>query len=90
MSGNYQAYQGLSPEDQRILQEAHAKLGPNEKQVVQDHYQQQNNPDHPANPQHKDHHKFKEAMGGIAGKLGNAAVFGFGATAGADLFNKLF
>jgi hypothetical protein len=29
-------------------------------------------------------------MGGVANKMGNAAIFGFGATAGADLFNSIF
>lgn len=36
------------------------------------------------------HHKFKEAMGGVSNKLGNAAIFGFGASAGSALFNSIF
>ncbi|KAK5111667.1 hypothetical protein LTR62_004772 [Meristemomyces frigidus] len=83
-------YSGLSPEDRQILEHAHGNLNAEDKQVVKDSYNQQNNPDHPANPQHKDHGAFKQKMGGVTSKLGNAAVFGFGATAGADLFNSIF
>lgn len=36
------------------------------------------------------HGKFKEGMSKISHKLGNAAIFGFGATAGADLFSSIF
>ncbi|KAK5123680.1 hypothetical protein LTR85_002316 [Meristemomyces frigidus] len=84
------AYENLSAEDRKILDEAHSKLNSDDKQLVKDAYNQKDNPDHPANPNHKDHHKFKEGMGKVTSKLGNAAVFGFGASAGASLFNSIF
>jgi len=42
-----------------------------------------------AKPPHQ-HGKFKQAMGGVSQKMGNAAIFGFGASAGASLFNNIF
>ena len=84
------AYANLSPEDRQMLERAHGNLDADDKQLVKDSYTQQNNPDHPANPDHKDHHKFKAGMAKVGNKLGNAAIFGFGATAGANLFNSIF
>lgn len=40
------------------------------------------NPEHPAHPDHPKHHEWAAKLGR---KLGNAAVFGSGATVGSDL-----
>ncbi|MDI1492216.1 MAG: hypothetical protein OHK93_003428 [Ramalina farinacea] len=42
---------------------------------------------HPANPNHPKHGEWAKKLGG---RLGNAAVFGAGATAGGDLVNSMF
>jgi len=73
--------------------------------MQQQMYQAQQNPNNPANYQHKDHMGWAK---GLAGKLGQAAVFGScllalaggrhtltrylgaGATAGSDLVNSIF
>jgi len=83
-------YAGLSDEDRKILEHAHGNLNEDEKRIVQESYSQKNNPDHPANPEHKDHGAFKQKMGGVANKMGGAAIFGFGASAGSALFNNIF
>ncbi|KAK0284875.1 hypothetical protein LTR91_015552 [Friedmanniomyces endolithicus] len=83
-------YKGLSDEDRKVLEQAHGNLNDHDKQIVQDSYSNKNNPDHPANPDHPEHGKFKQAMGGVSQKMGNAAIFGFGASAGASLFNNIF
>ncbi|TKA80072.1 hypothetical protein B0A55_02474 [Friedmanniomyces simplex] len=83
-------YKGLSDEDRKVLEQAHGNLNDQDRQVVKDSYNQKDNPDHPANPEHKDHGKFKQAMGGVSNKMGNAAIFGFGASAGSALFNNIF
>nr|POE52144.1 hypothetical protein CFP56_52525 [Quercus suber] len=57
----------LSPEDKKILEEAHKN---------------RDNPEHPA---HKDHPKHGEFLKSIPSRLGGAAIFGAGATAGSDL-----
>ncbi|KAL9132017.1 MAG: hypothetical protein Q9175_006623 [Cornicularia normoerica] len=44
-------------------------------------------PNHPANPQHPKHGAWAKKLGE---KLGNAAIFGAGATAGSDLVNSIF
>ncbi|RMZ10160.1 hypothetical protein D0860_03950 [Hortaea werneckii] len=44
------------------------------------------NPNHPA---HKDHPKHHEFLKSIPQRLGGAAIFGAGATAGADLVNSI-
>ncbi|MCJ1453229.1 hypothetical protein MMC28_003575 [Mycoblastus sanguinarius] len=44
-------------------------------------------PNHPANPNHPKHNEWAKKLGG---KLGNAFVFGAGATAGGDLVNSIF
>lgn len=44
------------------------------------------NPQHPANPSHPKH---GEWVGKIGAKLGNAAIFGAGATMGSDLVNSI-
>lgn len=43
-------------------------------------------PNHPANPQHPKHGAWAKKLGE---KLGNAAIFGAGATAGSDLVNSI-
>ncbi|CAF9941320.1 hypothetical protein IMSHALPRED_002523 [Imshaugia aleurites] len=43
-------------------------------------------PGHPANPQHPKHGAWAKKLGE---KLGNAAIFGAGATAGSDLVNSI-
>ncbi|WPH02940.1 Hypothetical protein R9X50_00581000 [Acrodontium crateriforme] len=63
--------QELSPEDKKILEEAHKN---------------KENPEHPA---HKDHPKHHEFLKSIPKKLGGAAIFGAGATAGSDLVNSI-
>ncbi|QIW95701.1 hypothetical protein AMS68_001219 [Peltaster fructicola] len=63
--------QQLSPEDQKILADAHAN---------------RDNPEHPA---HKDHPKHHDFLKSIPSRLGGAAIFGAGATAGGDLVNGL-
>ncbi|KAK3067156.1 hypothetical protein LTR53_016137 [Teratosphaeriaceae sp. CCFEE 6253] len=102
------SHDNLSPEDRKILEQAHGNLDDHEKQIVKESYTQKDNPDHPANPNHKDvrvapssqtgfeadltfqHEKFKGTMGKVSNKLGNAAIFGFGASAGSALFNNIF
>lgn len=44
-------------------------------------------PSHPAHPKHPHHSQWASKLGS---KLGNAVVFGAGATAGADLVNSVF
>ncbi|KAK4976510.1 protein that induces appearance of [PIN+] prion when overproduced [Elasticomyces elasticus] len=44
-------------------------------------------PNHPANPHHPKHGEWAKKLGS---KLGNAAIFGAGATAGSDLVNSIF
>ncbi|KAK4890210.1 hypothetical protein LTS10_002533 [Elasticomyces elasticus] len=83
-------YAGLSDEDRKTLEHAHGNLSDQDKQIVKESYTQKDNPDHPANPNHKDHGKFKQAMGSVSNKMGNAAIFGFGASAGSALFNNIF
>ncbi|KAK3638377.1 hypothetical protein LTR56_003527 [Elasticomyces elasticus] len=83
-------YAGLSEEDRKTLEHAHGNLNDQDKQIVKESYTQKDNPDHPANPNHKDHSKFKSAMGSVSNKMGNAAIFGFGASAGSALFNNIF
>ncbi|KAB2106971.1 hypothetical protein AA0113_g5923 [Alternaria arborescens] len=46
--------------------------------------QQAQDPGHPANPSHPKHHEWASKL---AHKFGNAAVYGAGATFGADLVN---
>ena len=89
-----QAHGNLNDHDKQIVQDSYSnKNNP-------DHPA---NPDHPevrirplimkarnfAKPPHQ-HGKFKQAMGGVSQKMGNAAIFGFGASAGASLFNNIF
>ncbi|KAK1061672.1 hypothetical protein LTR74_010933 [Friedmanniomyces endolithicus] len=88
-----QAHGNLNDHDKQIVQDSYSnKNNP-------DHPA---NPDHPEvriYPQRKQensliqshqHGKFKQAMGGVSQKMGNAAIFGFGASAGASLFNNIF
>ncbi|KAK3116661.1 hypothetical protein LTR53_002708 [Teratosphaeriaceae sp. CCFEE 6253] len=84
------SHDNLSAEDRKILEQAHGNLDDHEKQIVKESYTQKDNPDHPANPNHKDHDKFKGTMGKVSNKMGNAAIFGFGASAGSALFNNIF
>lgn len=44
-------------------------------------------PSHPAHPNHPKHAQWASKLGS---KLGNAAIFGAGATAGSDLVNSIF
>ncbi|KAK4496846.1 hypothetical protein PRZ48_011295 [Zasmidium cellare] len=66
-----QTQQELSPEDKKILEDAHKN---------------RDNPEHPA---HKDHPKHGQFLKSIPERLGGAAIFGAGATAGSDLVNGL-
>ncbi|KAL6719014.1 protein that induces appearance of [PIN+] prion when overproduced [Lecanora helva] len=54
---------------------------------VQQIAQAAQDPNHPANPNHPKHGQWAAKLGS---KLGNAAIFGAGATAGADLVNSIF
>ncbi|MCJ1238075.1 hypothetical protein MMC14_006064 [Varicellaria rhodocarpa] len=51
--------------------------------------QQAQDPNHPANPSNPKHHEWAKKFEGIGGKLGNAALWGAGATAGSDLVNSM-
>ncbi|KAF2118128.1 hypothetical protein BDV96DRAFT_643387 [Lophiotrema nucula] len=48
--------------------------------------QQAQDPSNPAHPQHPKHHEWAK---GLAQKFGNAAVYGAGATFGADVVNDV-
>ncbi|RMY75700.1 hypothetical protein D0864_09789 [Hortaea werneckii] len=56
------------------------------KQVRRTNATGKDNPNHPA---HKDHPKHHEFLKSIPQRLGGAAIFGAGATAGADLVNSI-
>ncbi|RMX76794.1 hypothetical protein D0869_10402 [Hortaea werneckii] len=62
------------------------ELSEEDKKILKEAHENKDNPDHPA---HKDHPKHHEFLKSIPQRLGGAAIFGAGATAGADLVSSV-
>ncbi|KAI7480750.1 hypothetical protein KC351_g6784 [Hortaea werneckii] len=62
------------------------ELSEEDKKILKEAHENKDNPNHPA---HKDHPKHHEFLKSIPQRLGRAAIFGAGATAGADLVNSI-
>ncbi|KAL6244130.1 hypothetical protein RBB50_009000 [Rhinocladiella similis] len=56
-------------------------LSEEDKKILEEHHRNSKNPEHPAHPEHPHHGEFLKS---IPKRLGGAAIFGAGATAGAD------
>ncbi|KAI1612896.1 hypothetical protein EDD37DRAFT_648415 [Exophiala viscosa] len=61
-------------------------LSAEDKKILEDAHRNASNPQHPANPEHAHHGEFAKKL---FSKFGNAAVWGAGATFGADTVNSL-
>jgi len=57
------------------------QLSEEDKRILEEHHKNSKNADHPAHPDHPKHGEFLKS---IPKRLGGAAIFGAGATAGAD------
>jgi len=56
-------------------------LSDEDKRILEEHHKNAGDPEHPA---HKDHPKHGEFLKSVPKRFGGAAIFGAGATAGAD------